>query len=113
MRYFWITLGIAALHRLAVFVLMFWWIGLKAMADGGPVRWEGNYVIAGAYLLDFPLVLVALLEAKIQTGSFLIKHISDIGLFAQPWYIHMAWSLCVGLCVSVPLYLRHKKKCGH
>jgi hypothetical protein len=116
MRYVWITLGVAALHRLLVFgiAMLGFGIGMTAFS-GNQSASMGMPIMGFAGLLDFPVILAGWIGTKIRTGEYpILQHWGMVGIVAikSPFIWQAAWSLCVGAMVATAVYFRRLKKYG-
>lgn len=112
MRYFWIAVGVATLHRIVTSGIALFAFGLGMSAFNGssaaslcpPLLWLSG-------LLDFPSVLLKYLTFRLKTGHFPSSNIAEIyGAVLAPSIWMFGWSLCVGVIVAVALFRRDRAK---
>lgn len=116
MRYLWIALGIAVLHRLVVVGLagLTFVVAMSAFNGGGVPALAAPLAFV-TLILDFPLSVFRLLPVFLVHGPPSGTELMQLGMisFASPLWAQLASSLCIGTIVAIILYLRHKKKYGH
>lgn len=115
MRYLWIALGFALLHRLLVFgiALLAFCCGMSAFGGSSNALALFHPLMTLAALLDLPAVAIKYLQYRLAAGP--APHEIPGGwatLAMAPSFPSYVWSLCVGITVSVILYRRKRAKEG-
>jgi len=117
MRYVWITLGVAVLHRLLVFGIAMLGFGFGMTAFSGNQSASLAMPIMGiAGILDFPVIVANWIGVRLRTGEFpILQHWGMVGIVAlkSPFIWQIIWSLCVGAMVATTVYFRRLRKYGH
>lgn len=116
MRYFWITLGVAVLHRLATagIALLGFGIGMTAFNSSSYAKF-GMPIMGFAALLDFPVVFAGQLSYWLQQGQFpKMEHWGMYGVISlkSPFLWQTSWSLVVGAATAYLYYRYRLRKYG-
>lgn len=116
MRYFWITIGVAVIHRLATagIALLGFGIGMTAF-NSSPYAKLGLPIMGIAAIMDFPVVVAGQINYMIENGHFpKMEHWGMYGVVSlkSPFVWQAAWSLLVGVIASYFYYRYRLKKYG-
>jgi len=113
MRYIWITLAVAVLHRILSFgfFLVGFAVGMTAFSSG-PYAELGVPLMAVSTLLDAPLSISVYIWCRMQNvQSSAMEHWELLGLEA-PLGWKLAWSFAVGVISAIAHYRYRLKKHG-